>query len=54
MTAGPWKPQLHFVWDIILDELLGQDQTSKTSGNFQDFYRAIVDGKSSFGFFAHW
>lgn len=39
--ASPWKPQLHFCWDVILDELL---QPGKKHTRFQDFYRLAVDG----------
>ncbi|KAI5124484.1 hypothetical protein M0805_003011 [Coniferiporia weirii] len=42
-SAGPWKPQLHFVWDVILDALLAVDGSSTSSGKFQDFYRIVVD-----------
>ncbi|KAL5533021.1 POL5 [Sanghuangporus sanghuang] len=41
-AAGPWKPQLHFVWDVILDELLPAEG-SVSSGSLQDFYRIVVD-----------
>ncbi|KAL5529108.1 hypothetical protein ACEPAG_5082 [Sanghuangporus baumii] len=41
-AVGPWKPQLHFVWDVILDELL-PTEGSASSGSFQDFYRIVVD-----------
>ncbi|EJD05959.1 uncharacterized protein FOMMEDRAFT_104342 [Fomitiporia mediterranea MF3/22] len=42
-TAGPWKPQLHFVWDVILDTLLSPEKSSTSNGSFQDFYRIVVD-----------
>ncbi|KAK2460593.1 hypothetical protein APHAL10511_007063 [Amanita phalloides] len=35
-----WKPELHFVWDIILDHCLLH---SKSESNFQEFYRVVVD-----------
>ncbi|KAL5490426.1 POL5 [Sanghuangporus weigelae] len=41
-AVGPWKPQLHFVWDVILNELL-PTEGSTSSGSFQDFYRIVVD-----------
>ncbi|TDL27573.1 hypothetical protein BD410DRAFT_762651 [Rickenella mellea] len=41
--TGSWKPQLHFVWDTIFDNLLYTGQTKRTSGNFQDFFRVVVD-----------
>ncbi|KAF5391416.1 hypothetical protein D9757_001957 [Collybiopsis confluens] len=40
-AAGGWKPQLHFVWDIILDRLLSSSGTSKS--NFPEFFRVVVD-----------
>ncbi|KAL1715196.1 DNA polymerase phi-domain-containing protein [Schizophyllum commune] len=42
--AGNWKPQLHFVWDIMLAELLPVEGTqSSTSGSFQEFFHHVVD-----------
>ncbi|KAF9466352.1 DNA polymerase phi-domain-containing protein [Collybia nuda] len=43
-SAGSWKPQLHYVWDIILDQLLPDpNSSSPPKGSFQDFYRVVVD-----------
>ncbi|KAJ7470617.1 DNA polymerase phi-domain-containing protein [Mycena latifolia] len=43
-AAGSWKPQLHFVWCIILDQLLpGPNSTVFTKGSFQEFFRVVVD-----------
>jgi DNA polymerase phi len=46
-APGSWKPQLHYVWDIILDQLLPQKtpsaRTVQTSGSFQEFFRVVVD-----------
>ncbi|KAJ7694223.1 DNA polymerase phi-domain-containing protein [Mycena rosella] len=43
-AAGSWKPQLHFVWGIILDQLLpGPNSTVFTKGSFQEFFRVVVD-----------
>ncbi|KAL1709805.1 DNA polymerase phi-domain-containing protein, partial [Schizophyllum commune] len=42
--AGNWKPQLHFVWDMMLAELLpGEGAQSTTSGSFQEFFHHVVD-----------
>ncbi|KAK8861548.1 hypothetical protein IAR55_002370 [Kwoniella newhampshirensis] len=46
-TSGSWKPQLHFVWNIILDRYFPK-LTSPTFENtseapFQDFFRVVVD-----------
>lgn len=39
-----WNPQLHFVWDIILDQLIpSHDAAKQPKGSFQEFYRLIVD-----------
>ena len=47
-SAGTWKPQLHFVWDIILDHLLpGPNSTTSPRGSFQEFFRVVVDGLSN-------
>ncbi|WWD05770.1 hypothetical protein V865_003853 [Kwoniella europaea PYCC6329] len=45
-TSGNWKPQLHFVWNIILDHYF--PKSGEKSGNngeapFQDFFRVVVD-----------
>ncbi|KAJ7098057.1 DNA polymerase phi-domain-containing protein [Mycena belliarum] len=43
-AAGSWKPQLHFVWDVILNQLLpGPDTLVFTKGSFQEFFRVVVD-----------
>ncbi|KAJ7109235.1 DNA polymerase phi-domain-containing protein [Mycena epipterygia] len=43
-AAGSWKPQLHFVWGIILDQLLpGPNSAVFTKGSFQEFFRIVVD-----------
>ncbi|KAF8212387.1 DNA polymerase phi-domain-containing protein [Mycena galopus ATCC 62051] len=43
-AAGSWKPQLHFVWGIILDQLLpGPNSVVFTKGSFQEFFRVVVD-----------
>ncbi|TFK42972.1 DNA polymerase phi-domain-containing protein [Crucibulum laeve] len=42
--SGSWKPQLHFVWDVLLDQLLPGPNASRTSkGSFQEFFRIVVD-----------
>ena len=42
---GLWKPRVHFVWDILLDELLSTDQhDGTTKGSFPEFFRILVDG----------
>lgn len=41
-----WKPQVHYVWDILLDELLPSQESEVTpKGSFQEFFRIVVDGK---------
>ncbi|KAJ6630633.1 DNA polymerase phi-domain-containing protein [Mycena sp. CBHHK59/15] len=43
-AAGSWKPQLHFVWNIILDQLLpGPNSVVFTKGSFQEFFRMVID-----------
>ncbi|KAI5899852.1 uncharacterized protein SCHCODRAFT_02525003 [Schizophyllum commune H4-8] len=42
--AGNWKPQLHFVWDLMLAELLpAEGAQSSSSGSFQEFFHHVVD-----------
>lgn len=41
-----WKPQLHFVWQYLLDQLLpGPNSSNVPRGSFQDFFRIVVDGE---------
>ncbi|WWC60265.1 uncharacterized protein I303_102832 [Kwoniella dejecticola CBS 10117] len=46
-TSGNWKPQLHFVWNIILEHYFpangGKIQSSNGEAPFQDFFRVVVD-----------
>ncbi|KAG6919948.1 hypothetical protein DXG01_013297 [Tephrocybe rancida] len=43
-TTGNWKPQLHFVWDTILEQLLpGPTSPHSSRGSFQEFFRIVVD-----------
>ncbi|KAF8652685.1 hypothetical protein AX16_004190 [Volvariella volvacea WC 439] len=42
-STASWKPQLHFVWDVILDQLLPPESLEPRAALFQDFYRAVVD-----------
>jgi len=44
-ALGNWKPQVHFVWDIILDQLLSNSKSTNLSPvSFQEFFRLVVDG----------
>ncbi|KAI0060788.1 hypothetical protein BV25DRAFT_1827328 [Artomyces pyxidatus] len=39
-----WKPQVHYVWDLLLDELLPPSSTNRApKGSFQEFFRIVVD-----------
>ena len=43
-----WRPQVHHIWDELLDQLLpleGNGHTQK--GSFLEFFRIVVDGKLS-------
>ncbi|KAG6841689.1 hypothetical protein C0991_008327 [Blastosporella zonata] len=43
-TTGNWKPQLHFVWDTLLEQLLpGPNSSQSPRGSFQEFFRIVVD-----------
>ncbi|WVW80105.1 hypothetical protein I302_102078 [Kwoniella bestiolae CBS 10118] len=45
-TSGNWKPQLHFVWNIILEHYFpqsGRESPSNGEAPFQDFFRVVVD-----------
>ncbi|GJE98126.1 DNA polymerase phi-domain-containing protein [Phanerochaete sordida] len=41
--ASHWKPQVHFVWDMLLDEVLSSDSTQSTEKSFPEFFRILVD-----------
>lgn len=47
--TGNWHPQLHFVWDIVLDEFTGDSKVEvhDSRDNFEDFWKVVVDGTSS-------
>lgn len=47
ITTGSWKPQLHFVWDILLDVYFARDGSAGIQDKtpFQDFFKAVVDGE---------
>ena len=43
--SGAWKPQVHFVWDLLMDDLLPKSRdTANTDGSFPEFFRILVDG----------
>jgi DNA polymerase phi len=45
LALGNWKPQVHFIWDIILDQLLSTPKSPNASrASFQEFFRLVVDG----------
>ena len=39
--SGSWKPQVHFVWDALLSDVL----TESSKGSFPELFRILVDGK---------
>ncbi|KAH9842530.1 DNA polymerase phi-domain-containing protein [Rhodofomes roseus] len=42
--SGAWKPQVHFVWDMLLDRLLSPPaQKGSNTAPFPDFFRIVVD-----------
>ena len=41
--TGTWKPQVHFVWEMLLDEVLSQDAPDAEK-SFPEFFRVLVDG----------
>lgn len=43
-----WRPQVHHIWDELLDQLLPLEGSGHTQkGSFPEFFRIVVDGKSS-------
>lgn len=47
ITTGSWKPQPHFVWEILLDIYFPRDGAAEIQDKtpFQEFFKAVVDGK---------
>lgn len=44
-SSRAWKPQVHYVWNDLLDELLPPDGSERSlSCPFQEFFRIVVDG----------
>ncbi|KAF9815443.1 hypothetical protein IEO21_04614 [Rhodonia placenta] len=42
--TGMWKPQVHFVWDVLLDEVLSESNTGPDAKcSFPEFFRITVD-----------
>ncbi|KAH9923929.1 DNA polymerase phi-domain-containing protein [Epithele typhae] len=43
--SGSWKPQVHFVWDALLDHVLprGGDRARPGKSTFPEFFRIVVD-----------
>ncbi|KAI6103557.1 DNA polymerase phi-domain-containing protein [Pisolithus sp. B1] len=42
--SGSWKPQIHFVWDMLFDRLLPtSDSKQAPQGSFGEFFRIVVD-----------
>lgn len=49
---GSWKPQVHFVWDLLLDEVLSSAHDgSSAHASFPEFFRILVDGACCLWFF---
>lgn len=46
--TGNWHPQLHFVWDRVLETCLDDNTERSTTveTEFKDFWKVVVDGKS--------
>jgi DNA polymerase phi len=41
-----WKPQVHYVWNELLDNLLPPVASGRSpAGSFQEFFRIVVDGR---------
>ncbi|KAJ9097366.1 hypothetical protein QFC19_006834 [Naganishia cerealis] len=45
ITTGSWKPQPHFVWDVLLDIYFKRDGAADIQDKtpFQEFFKAVVD-----------
>lgn len=51
--TGNWSPSLHFAWDVVIANLLGQENAQYAEHEkyvkhvtFEDFWRDVVDGMS--------
>ncbi|KAI0747681.1 DNA polymerase phi-domain-containing protein [Daedaleopsis nitida] len=40
--SGSWKPQVHFVWDMLLDQVLPRGERA-AKASFPEFFRIVVD-----------
>ncbi|EKM55908.1 uncharacterized protein PHACADRAFT_256841 [Phanerochaete carnosa HHB-10118-sp] len=43
VKASTWKPQVHYVWDMLLDEVLLSDIVQSSEKSFPEFFRILVD-----------
>ncbi|KAI0288393.1 DNA polymerase phi-domain-containing protein [Multifurca ochricompacta] len=44
IPSRAWRPQVHHVWDELLNELLSPEDSGRTPrGSFEDFFRIVVD-----------
>ena len=41
--TGSYKPQVHFVWDMLLDAVLAT-AVHESKSSFPEFFRIVVDG----------
>ncbi|KAG0705011.1 DNA polymerase phi-domain-containing protein [Suillus ampliporus] len=43
-STGTWKAQLHYVWNVIFDSLLPENEPGRhRNALFQEFFRVVVD-----------
>jgi hypothetical protein len=47
-SGSNWHPQLHSVWDVLLEQLVGEQASKSAKASFQEFWKVTVDGMVKF------
>jgi DNA polymerase phi len=47
-SGSNWHPQLHSVWDILLEQIASGKATKGSKASFQEFWKVTVDGMNIF------
>ncbi|KAH8550146.1 DNA polymerase phi-domain-containing protein [Umbelopsis sp. PMI_123] len=42
-SGSNWHPQLHSVWDVLLEQLVGEQASKSAKASFQEFWKVTVD-----------
>lgn len=47
-SGSNWHPQLHSVWDVLLEQIASGKATKGSKASFQEFWKVTVDGMKEF------